>query len=84
MRFWTIWTMPAMSFAERLRRTKEWLELKIARMLPKGIRYWVLVVEDGRTHTNQGTHPGEATTFEKMENIRPTGRTLNAGTQEDS
>lgn len=43
MKFTTIWTIPAMSFAERLRRTGDWITQKIAASLPKQIRYWVFI-----------------------------------------
>ena len=43
MKFTTIWTMPATPFAERLRRTGDWITQKIAAALPKRIRYWVFI-----------------------------------------
>lgn len=44
MRLWTIWTLPAMSFGERLRRTLDWAALKTAAKMPKRIRHWALVI----------------------------------------
>lgn len=38
-----IWTLPAMAFAERLRRTRDWSALKAVKFIPKRIRYWSTV-----------------------------------------
>jgi hypothetical protein len=43
MRFWTIWTIPAMTIAERLRRTRDWAALTIASHIPVRIKYWATV-----------------------------------------
>ena len=48
MKFRTIWTMPAMTFAERLRRTRDWAAITVAVMLPLRVRYWVTLSEIGR------------------------------------
>ena len=48
MRFWTIWTLPAMSTGERLRRTRDWAAMTIASHLPLRIRYWVTMQEIGK------------------------------------
>ena len=48
MRLRTIWTMPAMTFAERLRRTREWAAQEIAARLPLRIRYWVAMQMIGK------------------------------------
>lgn len=48
MKFRTIWTMPAMTFAERLRRTRDWVAITVAVMLPLRVRYWVTLSEIGR------------------------------------
>lgn len=48
MRFRTIWTLPAMSFGERLRRTRDWAAREVAAHLPLRIRYWVTLQEVGR------------------------------------
>lgn len=45
MRLKTIWTMPAMSFVERLRRTREWSAMKSVRFVPLRVRYWVTMCE---------------------------------------
>jgi hypothetical protein len=45
MRFWTIWTLPAMSLGERCLRTRDWLALVIAHKLPLRIRYWLVISE---------------------------------------
>ena len=43
MRLTTIWTLPAMAFRERIRRTGEWLAIKIAWALPRRVLYWAAV-----------------------------------------
>lgn len=43
MRLKTIWTLPAMAFAERLRRTRDSLAMSVAARLPMRIRYWSAV-----------------------------------------
>lgn len=48
MRFKTIWSLPAMSFSERLRRTRDWFAQKVATALPVRVRYWVTMQEVGR------------------------------------
>jgi hypothetical protein len=40
----TIWTMPAMSLRERMRRSADWADLTIAARLPKRVRYWAFVL----------------------------------------
>lgn len=40
MKFWTIWTLPASTLRERLRRTRDWAAQKAAAALPKRVRYW--------------------------------------------
>lgn len=43
MKLTTIWTMPAMSFAERVRRTLDALDMKVAARLPKRVKYWAFI-----------------------------------------
>lgn len=43
MRLRTIWTIPAMTFRERLRRTADWCDSTIAYHLPKRVKYWAVV-----------------------------------------
>lgn len=43
MRPSTIWTIPAMSLRERLRRTADWCDMTIAYHLPKRIKYWATI-----------------------------------------
>lgn len=43
MRLTTIWTMPAMTLRERLRRTADAMDMAIAWRLPKRVRYWAFV-----------------------------------------
>lgn len=45
MRLSTIWTLQGMSTIEKLRRTRDWGAMEIARLLPKRIRYWTTVQE---------------------------------------
>lgn len=52
MRFWTIWTIPAMSLKERLLRTREWLAMTVAGKLPLRVRYWCAVREIARATTS--------------------------------
>jgi hypothetical protein len=42
-----------MSFMERLRRTREWLAMKIASRLPLRIRYWVTILEIAKVTTQK-------------------------------
>lgn len=48
MRFRTIWSIHAMTFAERLRRTRDWATQKVAARLPLRLRFWVTMQEIGR------------------------------------
>jgi hypothetical protein len=43
MRFWTIWTMPAMALRERLNRTGEWVLRGMAHRLPRKLAYWSFI-----------------------------------------
>lgn len=45
MRLKTIWTLPSMSTMERLRRTREWTAMEVARKLPRKVKYWVTIQE---------------------------------------
>lgn len=45
MRLKLIWTIPSMSTMERLRRTREWATMELARRLPRRLRYWVTMME---------------------------------------
>lgn len=40
MKFTTIWTLPASTLRERLRRTRDWAARKVAAALPRRVRYW--------------------------------------------
>lgn len=48
MKLSTIWTLPGMSFKERLRRTREWLAMYVAALVPLRIRYHVTLQEIGK------------------------------------
>lgn len=43
MRLTTIWTMPAMSLTERLRRTIDLAAITTAARLPQRVRYWTFI-----------------------------------------
>jgi hypothetical protein len=40
MKFTTIWTIPAMTLSERMRRTREWAAMTAASKLPLRVKYW--------------------------------------------
>lgn len=48
MRLTTIWSIPAMSTMERLRRTRDWTAAEIAAHLPLRVRYLCTIQEIGR------------------------------------
>lgn len=54
MKLATIWTIPAMTLAERLRRTGDSLAFTVAAHLPKRVRYWTFIQVGG-----QAMKPGE-------------------------
>lgn len=43
MKFTSIWTIRGMTFAERIRRTRDCINLWIAHRLPKRIKYWAYI-----------------------------------------
>lgn len=43
MKLATIWTIPAMTLSERLRRTRERAAMKAASKIPLRIKYWAAV-----------------------------------------
>lgn len=57
MRLKTIWTIPSMSTMERLRRTREWATMEVARRLPKRLRYWVTMQEIAKATRNSPNIP---------------------------
>lgn len=57
MRFRTIWSIPAMSFTERLRRTRDWAAMVIGAKLPLRIRYWVTMQELGHATAKSSNVP---------------------------
>lgn len=57
MRFRTIWTIPAMTFGQRLRRTRDWAAQTVAAKLPLRIRYWVTLQEIGHATKNSEDVP---------------------------
>lgn len=64
MRFLTIWTIPAMTLPERLRRTRDWAAMKIASRLPKRVRYWTALQEIGKATMHSPEVP--ATTLDQV------------------
>ena len=47
MRLTTIWTIPAMTFGERVRRTADLAAQTVAAHLPKRVRYWAFIQVGG-------------------------------------
>jgi hypothetical protein len=43
MKLTTIWTLPGMAFAERVRRTVDSVACSVAYRLPKRIKYWAYI-----------------------------------------
>ncbi len=43
MKFTTIWTLPAATLGEKLRRTADWAAMTAAAKLPARIRYWTFI-----------------------------------------
>lgn len=48
MRFWTIWTLPACTIREKLRRTRDWAAQRVGSFLPQRVRYFVTLREIAR------------------------------------
>lgn len=69
MRFWTIWTMSAMSLAERLKRTRDWAAMRVAARLPLRIRFWVTILEIGHATAKSPNVPA-TTCDEILNNLR--------------
>jgi hypothetical protein len=68
MRLTTIWTMPAMDLAERLRRTADTLAMQIAWRLPERVVYWGVVRAAVKVEPNLS--PEKVTAVEMMESLR--------------
>lgn len=64
MKIWTIWTLSAMSFKERLRRTRDWAAIKVASRLPKRVRYWTAIQE--MAHATQASPNIPATPLDEV------------------
>ena len=67
MRLTTIWTLPAMSFRERLHRTGEWAAIKVAWALPRRVLYWAAV--RAACIVEPTTDPSAVTVTQMMERI---------------
>lgn len=67
MRFTTIWTIPAMSLSERLRRTSDWAAIKLAWALPDRVLYWAAVRAAVKVEPN--TDPSGVTVFQMMAHL---------------
>lgn len=67
MRFTTIWTLPAMTFGERLHRTGEWAAMRVAWVLPRRVLYWAAVRAAVRVEPS--TDPSGVTVAQMMESI---------------
>lgn len=48
MRFWTIWTTPALSLMERIHRTRDWGFAEVALKLPVRLKYFVTLQQIGK------------------------------------
>jgi hypothetical protein len=64
MRLRTIWTLRSMSFAERLRRSRDWAAMEVAARLPLRVRYWCTLQEVGRA--TRGSEDIMATPFDEV------------------
>lgn len=64
MKFWTIWTMPACTLTERLKRTRDWAAMEFGARLPLRVRYWITMLELGRATMQSANVP--ATTLEEI------------------
>lgn len=51
MKLTTIWTIPAMTFRNRLQRTADWADMKAATLLPRRVRYWAVVLVGAKVTT---------------------------------
>lgn len=69
MRFRTIWTIPAMTFLERLRQTRDWGAMKIAAHLPLRVRFWVAIQEIGHATAKSENIPATPLT-EVLDGLR--------------
>lgn len=59
VRLKTIWTIPAMTIAERIRRTGDWSARKAAAHLPKRVRYWAFVQVGGKAIPESAVVPDQ-------------------------
>lgn len=69
MKIKTIWTMPAMTFMERLRRTRDSLTCNLAYRLPKRLKYWVTIHNINHVAAKTGLVVGSITVDELMNNM---------------
>lgn len=67
MRLTTIWTLPAMSLRERMRRTAEWAAIKVAWVLPRRVLYWAAV--RAAVKVEPATDPSSVTVSQMMATI---------------
>jgi hypothetical protein len=67
MRLRTIWTLPAMTLRERLRRTRDWAAMEVAWKLPKPVLYWAAV--RAACLVEPDTNPSGVTAEQMMEKI---------------
>jgi len=57
MKLKTIWTLQSMPTMERLRRTREWATIEVARRLPQKLKYWVTMQELAKATRNSHNIP---------------------------
>lgn len=77
MRLRTIWTIPAMTFRERLRRTADWCDSTIAFHLPKRVKYWAVIYVGSHVTTQENAElaPDGITLLEVLERAEGKPRT---------
>lgn len=70
MRLSTIWSIPAMTLAERLQRTRDWAFSEVAARLPVRLRYFVAVQQMAKVSQRLPNVAVPEITFEQfMKNI---------------
>jgi hypothetical protein len=69
MKFWTIWTIPAMTLRERLHRTwDDWFLQGLAARMPKRLAFWVVIHAGAYTsRVNPNQIVPEMTFFDVLE-----------------
>lgn len=58
MKLATIWSLPMMTTPERLRRTRDWAAMELARKMPLRIKYFVTLQQIGKATMDSPNVPG--------------------------